>query len=101
MSGEAVLANKFKGKALIVYHHFGDFLWALAPGSPAPNSGFTKQVVRSLDPPEQQDDSAQEDSSRDVSPPIESGIHDCANIFKASIFFLSPSMLTVLQKERP
>lgn len=80
MSSEAVVANKFKGKALIVYHFFGDALWALAPGSLVPNSGFSKDVIRGIQRTDDSTEPAQEEAREDTETPAKTGIRICLPI---------------------
>lgn len=47
MSGEALKAAAGgKGRAVELLHCVGDLLWALAPGSPVPNPGYTGEEVQ-------------------------------------------------------
>lgn len=80
MSSEAVVANKFKGKALIVYHFFGDALWALAPGSPVPNSGFSKDIIRGIQLADDNTEPAQEEAREDIETPVKTGMRVCLPI---------------------
>ena len=78
MSSEAVVANKFKGKALVVYHFFGDALWAFAPGSLVPNAGFSKDVIRGIQLADDSTDPAQEEPKQeDTETLAKTGKHIC------------------------
>mmetsp|Transcript_15257 Transcript_15257/g.46101 ORF Transcript_15257/g.46101 Transcript_15257/m.46101 type:complete len:494 (+) Transcript_15257:1164-2645(+) len=56
MSGEALKAAAGgKGRAVELLHCVGDLLWALAPGSPVPNPGYTGEEVQPWSGPDMTD----------------------------------------------